>query len=119
MTLGLLKACSKGLVLKVMFIQFSAGERYTKQARNGEGEMTKEAPSAASFDRTGVADASSERESPRTDGAGTRSTTSAKNAKGAEPMGRLQRAFWRTAGLCILPHYKKKKNPAHKHNGTQ
>lgn len=29
MTLGLLKACSKGLVLKVMFIQYSVGERYT------------------------------------------------------------------------------------------
>lgn len=29
MTLGLLKACSKGLVLKDMFIQYSVGERIT------------------------------------------------------------------------------------------
>ena len=28
---------------------------------------------------------------------------------------RTQRLFWRTAGLCILPHL----TPAHKHNGTQ
>lgn len=41
MTLGLLKACSKGLVLKVMFIQYSVGERYTydRTWRTQEDEM--------------------------------------------------------------------------------
>lgn len=41
MTLGLLKACSKGLVLKVMFIQYSVGERYTEQGGHGEDVMRK------------------------------------------------------------------------------
>lgn len=38
MTLGLLKACSKGLVLKVMFIQFSAGDKKKTKQKGGDGE---------------------------------------------------------------------------------
>lgn len=48
MTLGLLKACSKGLVLKVMFIQFSAGERYTKTKQEMERGRDEEGGASSS-----------------------------------------------------------------------
>lgn len=123
MTLGLLKACSKGLVLKVMFIQFSAGERYTQKTKSQEwreGETTRDArPSSAGHMQTALTGPEASTRvfaaGAAPDIVGSRSTTVLLRAEGmqrlrnpaAVPEERPGSAFFRIA------------QPAHKHTHTR